>query len=161
IPPRVRMSGLSGVLPRGLRGVRRDRLRGVCRARVRAPAPGPRASPPPRAGSRGRRAQKQPPGPALPPPPPPERHLPLPPPGPHLPPLAGRPRRLEHILAVGATSGRPRATARTGLPFMDEIMTLLHDADSRRHRAEPGGTPPGYDRFERFSLWVARSTSGR
>ena len=40
-------------------------------------------------------------------------------------------------------------------------MIILHDADSSRYSVEPGCTPLRRDLFERVSLWVARSASGR
>ena len=40
-------------------------------------------------------------------------------------------------------------------------MIILHDAASGRYSVEPGCTPLRRDIFERISLWVARSVSGR
>src|SRR5262249_15604804 len=70
-------------------------------------------------------------------------------------------RRLESILATGAASGRPRPMAMIGPCFKDKSMIILHDAGSSRHSVEPGCTPHRRDRFERISLWVAHSASGR
>jgi low affinity Fe/Cu permease len=51
--------------------------------------------------------------------------------------------------------------AMTGPCFKDEIMTIMHDTGPSRYGVEAGCTPLRRDIFERISLWVARSTSGR
>ena len=88
-------------------------------------------------------------------------HVLTPPHAPHLTHLGFRFRRLESILADGTAPDRPRPMAMTGPYFKEKIMLILHDAASSQSSVEPGCMPPRRDIFERTSLWVARSVSGR
>jgi low affinity Fe/Cu permease len=88
-------------------------------------------------------------------------HLLTPPHASHLTRLGFLFRRLESILANGAASGRLRPMAMIGPCFKEEIMIIMHDAGPSRYGVEPGCMPLRRDIFERISLRVARSTSGR
>src|SRR4051794_27693356 len=55
----------------------------------------------------------------------------------------------------------PTGLALAGTSFKGKIMPILQDAIPSRYSVEPGCTPLRRDIFERTSLWVARSASGR